>query len=260
MFVILQFLLFVFHFIIFFIATIFFAILAWISDKTFPQKNGQYARFVISFWGKIAIWSHFSYIKYVNRKKKMQGPFVIISNHQSEVDIYVAAASFPVDFVFFSKEEVFRKPFIGMAMRAAKHIPVNRENQKEAAKSIFVARDRLLKKISVLFYPEGTFSVDPKNFLPFKGGAFSIATKTKLPILPVVIYGTKKLQDDERSFYLRRPGRIKVKFLEPIHPEDPKHPLQCRGKGDMEALLSWYRSMMLEEYLQLAAQKTKVKK
>lgn len=252
-----QFLLFVFHFVIFLAGTVVFASLTYISDKIFPRKNGRYSRFFVGLWGKTAVHSHLAYIKVINRPQKMPGPFVIISNHQSEVDIYVAAASFPVDFVFFSKEEVFRTPLIGSAMSAARHIPVNRENQKEAAKSIFLARDRLKQGISVLFYPEGTFSLDPRNFLPFKGGAFSIATKTKLPIFPIVIYGTKKLQDDERPFYLRKPGRILVKFLEPIDTDDPKHPLQCQTKQELEELISWYRSMMMEQYQQLATKDSK---
>lgn len=74
-------------------------------------------------------------------------------------------------------------------MTLAGYIPIERGSAESGRQSIVTAREWLGKGVSVLFFPEGTRSLDGKIH-EFKMGAFKIAAEMKIPILPVVIDGT----------------------------------------------------------------------
>ncbi len=115
-------------------------------------------------------------------------PYVIVSNHQSFVDILLIS-NLPWEMKWLSKEELFRIPVLGWMMRMAGDIPVRRGERRSAAEALLQCRDRLAKKVSVVIFPEGTRSPDGE-LLPFKDGAFRLAVDAQLPILPLVLDGT----------------------------------------------------------------------
>jgi len=247
-----EFLVYIFQKIFFTLSSIFFSAGSYIIDKFSPGRNGRLSRIWLRYWGRLGVWCHFSRVKYINRPDFIKETCVIINNHQSEIDIYVAAGYFPIDFIFFSKKEVFANPFIGYGMLAARYIPVDRNNLREAAKALLKSKERLKQKISVLFYPEGTYSVNPAAFLEFKGGAFSIAAKTKLPIFPIIIFGTQAIYNDNTPTR-RKPGKILIKFLDIIDINNKLHPVNAQSKKELEVLCEKYRQMMQKEYWDIAS-------
>ena len=118
--------------------------------------------------------------------------YIVVSNHQSMYDILVIYGWLKLDLKWVMKKELRKIPGIGLGCEKAGHIFVERRNPKQAAKAISEAMKRLGNGIGVLFFPEGTRSLDGR-LLPFKKGAFRLALDQDIPILPVTLVGTRDI-------------------------------------------------------------------
>jgi 1-acyl-sn-glycerol-3-phosphate acyltransferase len=138
---------------------------------------------------------------------------IYMANHQSLFDITVLLATLPGETRFLAKSSLFHIPIFGWAMRAGGFIPVDRRDRSSARESFASAIERLGEGISVLIFPEETRSLDGR-VLPFQRGGFLLALKSALPIVPVGIDGT--LEAQHRRSFLIRPGRVRVRYGEPV--------------------------------------------
>jgi 1-acyl-sn-glycerol-3-phosphate acyltransferase len=138
------------------------------------------------------------------------GPCVVVANHASYLDGVVLKATLPARFCFVIKKEVSRIPIAGLLLRRIGSEFVDRFNRHAGGMD---AR-RLLKAAdagqALAFFPEGTFIARP-GVGKFHTGAFAIAARTNLPVVPVCIRGTREILPSAR--YLPRPGRIDVQVL-----------------------------------------------
>ncbi len=144
---------------------------------------------------------------------------IIAVNHQSYMDIFIMLAALPLHFKFVSKASVFKVPFIGWAMKAAGYISINRKKTVGNRNSLHRSLNVLREGIALVIFPEGTIPSDTAlgNFHP---GAFSLAAKTGVPILPVSVSGTGDILP--RHAKLLRPGRVRIIIHPPILPQDRK--------------------------------------
>ncbi len=117
---------------------------------------------------------------------------VVVSNHQSQYDIFVLYGWLGIDFKWVMKQELRSMPGLGMACEKIGHIFIDRSNTRAALNSINAAREKIINGTSVLFFPEGTRSSSAR-MRPFKKGAFKFALDLGLPILPVTIKGTRHI-------------------------------------------------------------------
>jgi 1-acyl-sn-glycerol-3-phosphate acyltransferase len=116
--------------------------------------------------------------------------YIVMSNHQSLIDIPVVAVTVPGSLRFVAKKELFRVPVWGSAMRAAGIISIDRANRDSAIASLRGAGDSLRSGVHIWIAPEGTRSLDG-HLGTLKKGGFVLAMETGTPILPVVIDGTR---------------------------------------------------------------------
>jgi len=114
--------------------------------------------------------------------------YIIIANHQSLADIVLAYQT-KMQFKWVAKESLFKIPFVGWSMSLAKHIKLERGSFGSIKKVYREAAVWLRSGVSVLFFPEGTRSQTGKMG-DFNNGAFKLAIKEHMPILPVLIEGT----------------------------------------------------------------------
>jgi len=121
-----------------------------------------------------------------------EGGFLYFSNHSSMLDIlalFVALKETP--FVFATKKELFKVPFIGWHLRLAGFVEVDRDNRERAVASYAKAARQVRERGTVVtVYPEGTRSIDG-TVLPFKKGAFRFAIESQVPIVPVAVDGAQ---------------------------------------------------------------------
>jgi 1-acyl-sn-glycerol-3-phosphate acyltransferase len=142
------------------------------------------------------------------------GSYVFISNHLSYMDTPVALANIPVQFRFLAKRGLFQIPFLGNHLSRAGHIPVPREDARAAVKTMQTAAEVIKqKKISLLIFPEGGRSHDGV-LRPFKEGGVYIAIRAGVPIVPMVIIGTREVLPYGGG--VPRPGTVTLRILEPI--------------------------------------------
>ena len=119
-------------------------------------------------------------------------PCIVMSNHQSLSDIPVLFAALParVRLRMIAKAELFKVPIWGRAMRLAGFIPIVRTDRAQAVASLEEAGRDIRSGTFVWLAPEGTRS-KTGALGPLKKGGFVLAQQTGLPILPVVLRGTR---------------------------------------------------------------------
>jgi 1-acyl-sn-glycerol-3-phosphate acyltransferase len=116
------------------------------------------------------------------------GPFVVVANHQSLLDI-VLLSRLPREMKWVIKEELVKVPWIGQMLRLTGDIAVRRGDPESGGEAVGRAKAYLERGMNVMIFPEGTRSRDAR-LLPFKKGAFRLAIETGAAVLPVVISGT----------------------------------------------------------------------
>jgi 1-acyl-sn-glycerol-3-phosphate acyltransferase len=143
------------------------------------------------------------------------GPCVVVANHASYIDGVVLKAALPARFSFVIKKEITRVPIAGMLLRRIGSEFVDRFNRHAGGMD---AR-RLIKAAgagqALAFFPEGTFVAEP-GLGKFHTGAFAIAARADLPIVPVALRGTRDVLPSGQ--FLPRFGRIDVHILPPLGP------------------------------------------
>jgi 1-acyl-sn-glycerol-3-phosphate acyltransferase len=149
-------------------------------------------------------------------------PFLLMANHQSALDITALLAAMPFSFKFIAKRQLFQIPFLGWAMKWAGYISIDRENPREALKAIEEAVSKIRKGTPVLIFPEGTRGAKGAkerdgDLLPFMKGAFSLASRAAVPVVPLAIIGSFDLQPAGSIFSPpERRGRVVVRVGKPI--------------------------------------------
>ena len=142
-----------------------------------------------------------------------EGPVIYMGNHQGNFDIHALSIAIPRLFSWVAKEELFRVPLFGRAMRRAGYIALDRSDGRKALRSMRLAAERIAAGASVVIFPEGTRTVDG-SLLPFKRGAFLLAAKAGVPIVPFTINGSREI--NPRNRLELKPGTISVSFAQPI--------------------------------------------
>lgn len=119
----------------------------------------------------------------------MRHPYVVVSNHESFVDILLIS-HLPTEMKWMSKVEIMKIPLVGWMMRWARDIPLDRGSAASGAAALAACRERLDRHVSVMIFPEGTRS-KTGDLRKFRAGAFNLAIDAQVPILPLAVYGTR---------------------------------------------------------------------
>lgn len=168
--------------------------------------------------------------------------YVLVANHQSLLDILVLFRLYR-HFKWVSKEEVFRLPFIGWNMALNRYIRIRRGDPKDAARMMVACGEALESGSSILIFPEGTRSLDGE-LRDFRHGAFTLALRHHVPILPIVLDGTL---DALPKHGIVSPGAdIAIQVLDPI-PID--------GFSDVDTLRDHVRRVMADGLRRVRAER-----
>lgn len=165
-------------------------------------------------------------------------PCVIAANHASYLDGIVMVAALPNEgrqYGFVAKKELLNKFLPRVFLRHIGTDFVERFDPQQGAADVQQVAASLRAGHSPVFFPEGTFDRKP-GLLPFRMGAFVVATEAGVPVVPVVIRGTRSML--RSGHWFPRRGAISVTLCEPIHPDgnDWAAAIRLRDKTRSEIL------------------------
>lgn len=203
------------------------------GQKTSPDKFAKYYRFLAKITVPLIL-------KLARVEVNLRGMdldqlpkdtrILFVCNHKHEFDPVIMLSVFE-DFEvgLIGKKEIFEKMFlIGDVMHKLYGLPIDRENNREAAKTVIKAI-KILKedKASIGLFPEGYTNRTDELLLPFRNGAFKIAYKAEVPIVVCTINGTRQIP--KRMF--RKTTEVDFCIAQVIYPNDFKD-LNTQELGD----------------------------
>ena len=187
-------------------------------------------------WAKALVAIAGVRVKVHNPERAGDGnPHIFLANHVSWYDI-PALGSFLPRAKFVAKAELFKIPVLGGAMRAVGMVPIERQNRKAAFGAYDEASKRIREGDSVIVFPEGSRGYD-YPLRAFKKGPFVLAIDAGVPIVPVLLHGTREVI--RKGSMLLHPRRVDVHLLEPVSVEG-------YGYDDRDVLAEKVRSCIAE--------------
>jgi 1-acyl-sn-glycerol-3-phosphate acyltransferase len=140
-------------------------------------------------------------------------PYVYMANHASLIDTPALFACLPYQFKIMAKKSLFYVPFLGWHLWSSGNFAVARGDARKTARSLRRVVEGVRGGKSLAVFPEGTRTADG-SLQEMKRGAFKIAMRAGVPIVPVTIRGTFALLP--KTTLAPRPGRVDVFIGEPI--------------------------------------------
>lgn len=163
------------------------------------KKTKKWSTNVFWIWSNLLSILFFIFVK-KNQTKLPKGPAIIVANHTSHLDIFLMYQILPHrHIVFMGKSEILSYPLIKTYFKHL-HIPVNRNDKRQAAHAMLLAKSKLQEGWSIVIFPEGGI---PDNLAPdlaeFKPGAFVMAQKNQVPIIPISMIDHYKLLSEPQN-------------------------------------------------------------
>jgi len=191
-------------------------------------------------WAHSSLWMCGVKVRVQGLEKLDMGKsYVYVSNHASMFDIPAILSAIPDQIRIIYKKELHWFPVFGWGLKYGSYIGIDRRRGAEAMKSLEEAAAKIRTGASVLLYAEGTRTLDGK-LQPFKRGAFNLAVKAGVPVVPLTINGSYKLLP-KRSFVVH-PGEVELILGSPI-------PIRGSGKEGEMRLMAEVHTAIEKHYI-----------
>jgi len=152
--------------------------------------SGRFQHFCMRRWSRDNLWLSRARVEIEGLQHiDLARPQLLVANHSGLHDILSLAAKLPIQFRWVAKKSLFKVPFMGWHMRRSGYIPIDRDNPREAAKSIIQAAQIIHDGVNAIAFPEGTRS-RTGSIGKFHSGAFALALRTGVPLVPVTLEGS----------------------------------------------------------------------
>jgi 1-acyl-sn-glycerol-3-phosphate acyltransferase len=166
--------------------------------------------------------------------------YVYVSNHASMFDIPAVIGSIPDEVRIVFKKELSYVPIWGWALAVGHYISIDRFSAKDAVKSLDEAAEKIRQGASVLLFAEGTRTKTGK-LQPFKRGAFSLAAKSGIPVVPLTI---------NNSFNILPKGSLRIRPADiSLTVDTPIPTTNIDGKADEMRLMEAVRTAISKHYI-----------
>ncbi len=205
--------------IIFFIFSLPLFAIEWVIGKISPRARDISLLRISQGFCSFLLFLCGTKVEYIGREHlPREGAALYILNHRSLLDIPLTLTQFPAPTGYIAKKELAGVPVLGWWIRLLYGFFLDRSDVKAALKTILAGIENLKKGISVAVCPEGTRGrgADEREMLEFHEGTFKLATKAKVPIIPVTICGSSNILEDH--FPWIQSTHAIVEFGAPIDP------------------------------------------
>lgn len=163
-------------------------------------------------------------------------PCIVTCNHASYLDGILLTAALPTHFTFLVQHGASEWPYVGLIIRRMGVSFVNRGSARAAAQVTRNLVERVRGGEALAIFPEGTFRRAPE-LLPFQTGAFLIASRAGVPVVPTVLRGSRRIFGEGQKLLRWHP--IEIEFFPPLAPDthsrDAAHALRDAARAVMLA-------------------------
>ncbi|HLZ89825.1 MAG TPA: lysophospholipid acyltransferase family protein [Puia sp.] len=182
-----------------------------------PQKTTAFAS-MARIWMAVFLPLAGSPLRVRGREKFAPGQtYIVVCNHNALLDVPISYPGIPGGNKTIAKIEMARIPLFGMIYRTGS-VLVDRHNEASRRESFSKMKEALDMGLHMCIYPEGTRNKTADPLKSFHDGAFRLALNTGKPILPAIIFNTRKVMPPGKSLYFH-PHRLYMRFLDPITPQ-----------------------------------------
>ena len=203
-------------------------------------SNAFWGYYPASIWARLTCWIFLMRVKVTGRENiNKDTSYVFVANHQGAYDIWAIYGFLGHNFKWLMKKSLRKIFMVGDACAMGGHIFVDDSNIAGIKETIAEARHTLKDGMSLVIFPEGSRTWDGK-MIPFKRGAFMLASEFRLPVVPITINGSFKAMP--RFTYNMTPTVIRLHIHKPIYPGEngfntKKLMAECRESIESELLL-----------------------
>jgi 1-acyl-sn-glycerol-3-phosphate acyltransferase len=152
--------------------------------------------------------------------------YIVLCNHNSFMDVPVSYPAIPGGNKTIAKIEMARVPLFGMIYRIGS-ILVDRKSDASKKESFNKMKAVLAMGLHMCIYPEGTRNRSVQPLKAFHSGAFRLSVETGKPVIPALIFNTRKVLPPNKIFFAL-PHRLEIHFLPPVSPDESADKLRTR--------------------------------
>lgn len=191
------------------------ALLIWIIGIVREPKRTEIFRKISIVWMRIFFFLSGCRLKVVGKKNFMPGEnYIVTCNHNSFMDVPVVTPFIPRANKTIAKAEMAKIPLFGLIYKRGS-VLVDRNDRKNREESFKKMKNVLTMGMDMCIYPEGTRNKTQLPLKEFHSGAFRLAIETQRPIIPALIFNTKKVLPPGRFYFW--PAKMELHFLPPVN-------------------------------------------
>ncbi|MEO8822900.1 MAG: lysophospholipid acyltransferase family protein [Ginsengibacter sp.] len=191
----------------------------WIVGIYDEPKRTGYFREISKGWMIIFFFFTGCRLKIKGKENFKPGEkYIVTSNHNSLMDVPVLTPFIPGANKTIAKIEMAKVPLFGLIYKRGS-ILVDRNDKKSRQDSFRKMKNVLALGMHMCIYPEGTRNKTDQPLKDFHDGAFKLAKETGVPIIPALIFNSRKIMPPGKSFYFR-PAKMELHFLPPVYSKE----------------------------------------
>ena len=183
------------------------------------DKPSSYFRFLLNQFSVVTLTFAGVHVHTSGLDKVPRGSrFMLVCNHRFFIDPLIFYDAMPwADLAFIAKKEAFKIPIVSQVMHQVLCLPIDRNNDREALKTILKAIELLKQnKASIAVFPEGGTNRTGEMLLPFRNGAFKIAQKAQVPIVVCALTNSGAIKKN----MFRRRTDVYLDMIDVLQPDD----------------------------------------
>ena len=183
------------------------------------DKPSSYFRFLLNQFSVVTLTFAGVHVHTSGLDKVPRGSrFMLVCNHRFFIDPLIFYDAMPwADLAFIAKKEAFKIPIVSQVMHQVLCLPIDRDNDREALKTILKAIELLKQnKASIAVFPEGGTNRTGEMLLPFRNGAFKIAQKAQVPIVVCALTNSGAIKKN----MFRRRTDVYLDMIDVLQPDD----------------------------------------
>ncbi|MDQ6761345.1 MAG: 1-acyl-sn-glycerol-3-phosphate acyltransferase [Bacteroidota bacterium] len=201
--------------IVFIVTMIPVVIIMWIIGLVNEPKRTRIFRITSKIWMQVFFFLSGCRLKVIGKEHFAKGQiYIVISNHNSLMDVPLTTPFIPGPNKTIAKVEMSKIPVFGLIYKRGS-ILVDRLNKNSRQQSFKLMKDVLKMEMHVCIYPEGTRNKTELPLKAFHDGAFRLAVETGTPIIPTLLFNTKKVLPPGKVFFFW-PSKMELHFLSPV--------------------------------------------